>query len=473
MNDAVACYVRVSTTEQAEHGYSIDEQIARLKSYCQAMRWTIYNVYTDAGVSGATINRPALQMLIEDIKAKRVDTVLVYKLDRLSRSQKDALYLIEEIFIGNGVSFVSMSENFDTESPFGRAMIGMLAVFAQLEREQIRERMSLGRTARAKTGKWHGGSAAPAGYVYDMNIGELVIDEYEAACIRRIFDLYSKGMRVITIQKTLQKEGVLHHNGHPFSVNTIKYILSNPIYKGVVTDKGNEYTGTHTPIVDVDTYNRVQDLRAAHKEMWDKQVRASPDQSMLSGLLYCARCGARYHIAKHRKESNRQYGCYSRTKKVPSMIKDPSCKNRYWNEPYLDGLIIEQVKQLAFDDAEIRRIQKRERKDASEVRTLVSRLSKLQTTRSRYMDLYAIGSLDMESVRDKIEPLNQQIAAVQSRIKILGGSIVQDGGDTVSVLRSAAELIDQGTTAEKRAILLSLIDRIDLDGDEITVKWKF
>lgn len=146
----VGIYIRVSTQEQANEGYSIDAQRDRLTAYCRSMAWNIYNIYIDGGFSGSNMSRPALSQLLDDIKGKRVNCVLVYKLDRLSRSQKDTLYIIEDVFLKNGIDFVSLNENFDTSSPFGRAMIGILSVFAQLEREQIKERSMMGRVERAK-----------------------------------------------------------------------------------------------------------------------------------------------------------------------------------------------------------------------------------------------------------------------------------------------------------------------------------
>ena len=161
----VGIYVRVSTIEQAKEGYSIGEQTERLQKYCEAHDWKIYKVYTDAGYSGKDTNRPALQNLIKDVKAGKLNMVLVYKLDRLSRAQKDTLMLIEDVFLKNNADFISMQENFDTSTPFGRAMIGILAVFAQLEREQIKERMKMGKDARAKEGKYSGGSIQTK-YIY-------------------------------------------------------------------------------------------------------------------------------------------------------------------------------------------------------------------------------------------------------------------------------------------------------------------
>ena len=134
----IACYTRVSTDAQLEQGHSIPEQKDRLEKYCSAMGWNEYKHYTDGGFTGANINRPALQNLIKDVKAGKIEKVIVYKLDRLSRSQKDTLYLIEDVFLRNNADFISLSENFDTSSPFGKALIGILAVFAQLEREQIK-----------------------------------------------------------------------------------------------------------------------------------------------------------------------------------------------------------------------------------------------------------------------------------------------------------------------------------------------
>lgn len=147
----IAIYTRVSTLEQKEHGYSLGEQSERLEGYAKARGWSVYKVYTDGGHSGASLDRPALKSMIRDIERGKVDGVLVYKLDRLSRSQKDTLYLIEDVFNRHGVGFVSMQESFDTSTPFGKAMVGILSVFAQLEREQIKERMTLGKIGRAKT----------------------------------------------------------------------------------------------------------------------------------------------------------------------------------------------------------------------------------------------------------------------------------------------------------------------------------
>ncbi|HET1438821.1 TPA: recombinase family protein, partial [Streptococcus pneumoniae] len=176
----VAIYVRVSTTNQVEEGYSIDEQKDKLSSYCDIKDWNVYKVYTDGGFSGSNTDRPALESLIKDAKKRKFDTILVYKLDRLSRSQKDTLHLIEDVFIKNGIEFLSLQENFDTSTPFGKAMIGLLSVFAQLEREQIKERMQLGKLGRAKSGKSMMWAKTSYGYDYHKETGTVTINPAQA-----------------------------------------------------------------------------------------------------------------------------------------------------------------------------------------------------------------------------------------------------------------------------------------------------
>ena len=140
-----AIYIRVSTDFQAEEGYSIEAQKEQLTAYCVSKGIKNYDYYIDGGWSGSNIERPEMERLMKDVKDGKISHVIVYKLDRLSRSQKDTLYLIEDLFMPNNVDFVSLTELLDTSTPMGRAMIGILAAFAQLERENIKFRLNSGR----------------------------------------------------------------------------------------------------------------------------------------------------------------------------------------------------------------------------------------------------------------------------------------------------------------------------------------
>ena len=143
-----AIYIRVSTEAQREEGYSIEAQTEALTAYCTAKGWKTYELYIDGGYSGSSLERPAIQRLIHHVKNSRIERVLVYKLDRLSRSQKDTLYLIEDILNPHEVLCISLNESMDTGSPMGRLMLGILSAFAQLERENIRERTRMGLAER-------------------------------------------------------------------------------------------------------------------------------------------------------------------------------------------------------------------------------------------------------------------------------------------------------------------------------------
>ena len=151
-----ALYLRVSTDAQYEEGYSIEAQMKKLEQWCRLHDVKNYEFYIDGGYSGSNLKRPQMERMLADIQAGLVEAVVVYKLDRISRSQKDTIYLLEDVFMPNETGFISLNENFDTTTPYGKAMIGILSVFAQLERENIRERTRMGMQERLSKGMWRG-----------------------------------------------------------------------------------------------------------------------------------------------------------------------------------------------------------------------------------------------------------------------------------------------------------------------------
>ena len=185
-------YVRVSTEGQAEEGYSIDAQKKLLEAWCISKEIESYEFYIDPGYSGSNIERPAMTAMLRDAEKGLLSHVAVYKLDRLSRSQKDTLYIIEDVLNKNGVDFVSLSENMDTSTPIGRAMLGILSAFAQLERETIKLRTRMGMRERVKSGLWMGGGKVPFGYDYDDEKGILVPNS-DADTVREIYRRYLDG----------------------------------------------------------------------------------------------------------------------------------------------------------------------------------------------------------------------------------------------------------------------------------------
>lgn len=453
----IALYSRVSTQEQAAN-YSIDEQKIRLEAYCQARGWSSFQHFTDAGFSGGSIERPALQDLIQAVKAGKVEAVLVYKLDRLSRSQKDTLFLIEDVFTGNGVGFVSISENFDTASPFGKAVIGVLAVFAQLEREQIKERMTLGRTARTKQGNFHGSGNVPIGYDYD---GELHINEYEAGLIRAVFEKAAAGIPVRRIVREMNEAGLTHKYGE-WNTQTLRKVLSRRTYIGEVAFAGKWYAGKHQPIIDRDLFQTVQQINVERRIKAAQGSRIGRATTLLSGLVYCARCGARYTPQKytHGKYTYDKYSCASRNKRTPELVKDPACKNKPWSRCDLENIVFEQIRLLRLDPDQAR--------PAETVPDVQDQIARIDAGIRRLVELYAVGSVPLELIREKTKALqDQKDRLLRLKPKRITKKEAQDKALTLD------DLLDNGSFEEIRALLFALIDRIEIDGDDVSIFWKF
>lgn len=236
-----AIYTRVSTDNQAEKEYnSCEAQEEKIKAYIKSQEeLKLYKVYSDPGFSGASLERPALKEMLNDIIARKIDCVLTYKIDRLTRSPKD-FYTLIELFDKYGVAFISVTENFDTSSPSGRLLRNIMLTFAQFEREMTAERTSKMK-ARAEKGMWNGG-IIPYGY---KNIDKkLVINEKEAECVREIFKIFIETQSLAETRRQINQE-YRTRAGKKFSKGSIDNILRNPIYYGKISYKGNLYDGIH------------------------------------------------------------------------------------------------------------------------------------------------------------------------------------------------------------------------------------
>lgn len=244
-----ACvYTRVSTDAQGEDGkVSLPEQERMAKACIESKGWQYVCTYEDNGYSGRTTDRPALQQMLSDIVNGKVDAIVIYKLDRLSRTQKDTLSIIEEYLIKNEVDLISLNETLDTSSPWGRAMIGVLSSFNQLESENIALRTAMGRYATARDGGYAGGKP-PLGYKA-IN-GSLIIVPKEAEIVRLIFSLRAKGMTLIGIADELNKLGYRTKKGNQFKHSAIQTVLNNEdTYRGNYKYGKEKSENTHEPIL--------------------------------------------------------------------------------------------------------------------------------------------------------------------------------------------------------------------------------
>lgn len=470
----VALYIRVSTQEQANEGYSIGEQTERLTKYAQAHDWNIYKAYTDPGFTGSNMNRPALKNLINDVKNNKFDKVVVYKLDRLSRSQKDTLTLIEDIFLKNNVDFVSMSENFDTSTPFGKAMIGILAVFAQLEREQIKERMAMGKEARAKKGLWNGGSEAPYGYTY--NNGLLIKDDFEAMIVNKIYDLAYQGISDRKIAEILNKEGYKTRRGK-WARTSVRNILSRDIYSGIINYGSDKFEGIHEPIIESDTASEVSRIRKTRVNNLLTNNRPWKASSCISGLVYCAKCGGKYYIVTNRCKKDdriyiyRRFSCENRENRG---IKAQTfkCTNKKWRKEKLVDLVLGEIRKLATDP-EYTQAPKEKTSSRNEISVIRSEIKKVDNQISKLVDLYSLESMPIDLIKQKIDDLNEKKNILKNKI-----SAAQDDKKkneqikkVKGIIKQIPKILDNGTEEEIREVVVALIDRIEIDEDDVAIYW--
>ena len=462
----VGLYPRVSGHEQ-EDNYSIPEQVDRMKKYCESRDWMVYKIYTDSGFTGSNMERPGLQDLIKDVKNGKLDMVLVYKLDRLSRSQKDTLYLIEDVFDENNVAFTSMTENFDTSTPFGKAILGVLAVFAQLEREKIKERTMMGKDSRAQEGKWHGGRWVPIGY--DFIGGMLDINEYEAMQVKEIADLFLKHTPVRTIERLMTKKGYKHKHGE-WEAKTIRRVLSNPVNIGMIKNRDKWYKGLHDPILDEKTFEAIQKIMSERREQYGAQ-RAH--KTLLGGIVYCKNCTGRY--ARQNLGNAFYYSCYSRSKKMEKMIKDPNCRNKNYRMEVLDAAILAEINKLVVDPDRISQVRENKPKSdtAEKIKTINSEIAKIDTQISKMMDLYALGTIDLDVISDKVAALNNEKTALSKEIDSMNMPVNEEVMTDEEIREIASLMTDDLPIEDKRNIVQSLIYYIEIDEDDVIIHWKF
>ena len=454
----IAKYIRVSTDKQREEGYSVEIQKERLDAYARSMfpggEYDVeYREYVDDGFSGGSLERPEMETLIEDAKRGEITHVLVLKLDRLSRSQKDTLYLIEDVFLPHNVAFISMGESFNTATPFGRAVVGILSVFAQLERENIFERTRSGMQKRVELGYWPGGGNIPYGYDYDAEQGILVPNR-DAETVRRVYELYLQGYG---------QQAIADLCGLKYE-RLVERILTRKTNAGVIVYNGEEYPGRHEPIISMEAFLKTQALMAERSGR--RMVFAT--EHLLTGLVVCGKCGAKMRYQKWGKAGDKLV-CYSQQKSKPYLIRDPNCDNlRPWAaevEAVVLGAVFRRARQTIPADGEGEETE-------NVLRLLEERRDILKRKLKRLYDLYAGGDdilLDaITDLKKELEHLDQRVGQETGR-----AAAAQKALDTRNRLDTLADCWEYMTTAEKRNILRSVIHEIVVNGSHVHVDFNY
>ncbi|KMM36945.1 recombinase family protein [Guptibacillus hwajinpoensis] len=416
-NRSIALYCRVSTDEQAKDGLSLHEQQERLGSYCRAMGWeNPMQVYVEKAISAKNTDRPELTKLMKAVKNNKIAKVLVTKLDRISRKLLDLLNLIN-IFYEYKVDFVSISESFDTNTPSGRLTMQVLGAVAEFERESIRERVFETMHYAARQGKW----MTQSPYGYQLLDKKLVVFEPEAKIVKLIFEDYlNKGMGYQAIAKKLNFEEIPSKFNKGWSTQTIKLLLSNPVYKGTLVwnrsdstkekrtskDDGEWITveEAHDPIIDKKTWDAVQN------RMKERQIapRAKSSPHLLGGLLKCGKCEASMIIGWSGSKNNRYrvYRCStSKNKGTCSMKQFRADDVEAW---FKQGLVT--LFQSVDHKAEIKVI-------PNEDQTHASIKQKIRTSKKRYerkVEAYAAGLISLEDLNGEKEGLDGILEGIEN-----------------------------------------------------------
>jgi DNA invertase Pin-like site-specific DNA recombinase len=337
-----AVYTRKSTDEGLEKEFnSLDAQRESCEAYIASQRsegWVlVHDRYDDGGVSGGTLERPALRRLLADIEAGLVDVVVVYKIDRLSRSLMDFAKLVQ-IFDQNEVTFVSVTQSFNTTTSMGRLTLNILLSFAQFEREVIGERVRDKIAASRARGMWMGGPV-PLGYRVENR--KLLVDEAAAATVRRVFEGFAEIGSATRLLPILRAEGLLTKHGRPFDKGAVYKLLVNRVYLGEAVHKGKSYPGEHAAIIPLTLWNKVHEIMASNPHMRAGLAR-NRSPALLRGLIFGA--DGRALSPTHTRKQGRLYRYYV----SQSVLKGGADDAPYRRLPAgeIEALVLDQLRAL-------------------------------------------------------------------------------------------------------------------------------
>lgn len=349
-----AIYTRKSTEEGLDMDYNtLDAQREAGEKYVEAMRgegWRIIpDLYDDGGYSGGNMDRPALKRLMDDIKGGRIDIVVVYKVDRLSRALTDFAKLVE-IFDAHNTSFVSVTQHFNTKDSMGRLTLNILLSFAQFEREVTGERIRDKFAASKKKGMWMGG---PPPLGYDVADRKLVTNPTEAKLVCHIFKRFIALGSVALLAAELNKDRCTTKSyisrtknqvgGRSFTINPLMSMLKNRLYVGDVHHKGQYYPGQHTALISHEVFTQVQAIFNENKQERRKRTWTVKSKALLKGIICCGGCGGAMSPT-HTRKKNKHYHYYAANSYRKQMCDD--CPVNRIPAGEIETIIVSQIKAI-------------------------------------------------------------------------------------------------------------------------------
>ncbi len=489
-----AIYTRKSTEEGLDQDFnSLDAQRESAEAFIRSQQregWTaLPDHYDDGGFSGSNIERPALKRLLADVQAGKVDCIVVYKVDRLSRSLIDFARIIE-ILERNNATFVSVTQQFNTTHSMGRLTLNILLSFAQFEREVIAERTRDKMSAARRKGKWVGGMPV-LGYDVDQRGGRLIVNESESSRVKEIFELYLKERALLptvqelarrgwTTKQWITKKGNLR-GGTPFNKTNLYRFLTNVIYVGKVDYKGEIYEGEHKAIVADEVFSQVRVLLRENRRNGGCEVR-NRYGALLKGLLYCGACKASM-IHAYTSQRGKRYRYYVCSHAQKSGWRTCPVKSVPANE--IEQFVIDTIRNIGRDDAlavEVIRQAQAQNKQAiesfqQEHRFLEKELKNLDSEVRRL-----VKSMDEQSGSKKtarLAELQDRIRETEQRATEVREELLKAEGEHVDQekMTTALSLFDPVWDAllpkERVRVMQLLVDRVVYDGKNGKVSVSF
>jgi site-specific DNA recombinase len=484
----VDLYIRVSTDRQAKEGDSLEEQENELKKFCEYRNYQIHNIYIEKGKSGGNTNRPEYKNLIKDIKAKKIQAVVVKKIDRLSRSLLDFeafMNLLQE----QEIEFISIKENFDTTNAMGKAMLRVALVFAQLEREQTSERVLDVMTHRAEQGLFNGGIPA---YGYTNSNKELIPYPKERKIIELIFEQFINTKSTTQTARLLNETGYTYRNNRLWDKRWVQRILKNPIYTGKVFWKGELYQGIHQPIISEKRFSKVQYIFSERCRIRSN----SKTQALLQQLIFCGDCKS-LMTPSHGTSKNKARYYYYRCIKLKSSEKNISkptsalCKIRNVSFKEIDNKVINTILALVGKD-HFALMENRVSKHNSaidqeaeainlEIAVLKNQQQAISQKRDHYLDSLMQGgftSSEREKINRRIDELELEEKKIKASVYKQEFEKSQKQDEQISLTNLKICLIDFSASYETmgieqiREFLIKHVERVDYYPQKLVIKFR-
>ena len=477
-----AIYTRKSTSAGLEQEFnSLDAQREACEAYIQRQPgWALVpERYDDGGFTGANIDRPAFTRLMADIEVGKIDIVVVYKVDRLSRSLLDFAQVMER-FGQVGTAFVSITQNFSTADSMGRLTLNLLISFSAFEREMIAERTRDKIAAARRKGIWTGGSI-PLGY--DVVAKKLVVNELEAVLVREVYQLYLQHRSALAVMRALNDGGRLTkrhkaasgrtREAREWSKEGVLRVLRNPVYAGYMPYGAELHEGEHEAIVDRETFERTQGLLEAVGGPKTNLGR-NPDY-LLRGLLHCTCCGGAFTPASTRKGSReyRYYRCVTRDKKGGDR-----CAARPLPAEAIEGFVIERIRAATRDGNLAKDVTERvkARMAASRAGLLVERdrlpiaIGKLSAEGKRLVDaLVEVDGPARRLLDERLRDVGTNLAAHEARLATVEGQLAAiddlevEAGWVAQTLTNFDSVWDVLSTDNRGRLVRAAVMRVDVD----------